>query len=99
MRQVLNHWLQATRRKRSLAEREEELNRAVLSQAYDKWRDKFLENNLRPAVRFSVSLLFKISHFLDIKELDVLLQSQTNLLFKMFRIWEARTPVSSLQRV
>jgi hypothetical protein len=97
MRQVLNHWFQATRRKRSLAEREEELNRAVLSQAYDKWRDKFLENNLRPAVRSCISSLFTMSHFLGTKELDVLLQSQTNLLFKMFRIWEARTPVSSLQ--
>jgi hypothetical protein len=97
MRQVLNHWLQATRRKRSLAEREEELNRAVLSQAYDKWRDKFLENNLRPAVRFCILVPLEVSHFKDIKELDVLLQSQTNLLFKMFRIWEARTPVSSLQ--
>ncbi|KIM30161.1 hypothetical protein M408DRAFT_294465 [Serendipita vermifera MAFF 305830] len=74
MRRVLNHWVQATRRKRSLLEREEELNRMVLSQVYDKWRDRYLENNLRPA------------------ELDVLLQSQTNLLFKMFRIWEARTP-------
>jgi len=63
MRQVFNHWLHATRRKRSLTEREEELNRAVLSQAYDKWRDKFLENNLRPAVRIYQSIEpFLISH-------------------------------------
>jgi hypothetical protein len=29
-----------------------------------------------------------------LQELDVLLQSHTNLLFKMFRLWEARTPVN-----
>lgn len=50
MRQVLNQWLQATRRKRSLTEREEEMTKMVLAQVYDKWRDRYLENTLRPAV-------------------------------------------------
>ncbi|KAG8824056.1 hypothetical protein FRC17_009185, partial [Serendipita sp. 399] len=73
LRRVLNLWVHSTHRKRSLLEREEEFNRGLLSVALEKWRDKYIENSLRPA------------------ELDVLLQSQTNLLFKMFRIWEART--------
>lgn len=73
MRRVLSHWLHSTRRKQFLAEREEELRRRLLLHAYEKWREKYLEIELRPA------------------ELDVLLQSQANLLFKFLRRWESRT--------
>lgn len=52
MRRVLNHWFYATRRKQSLAEREEEFSRSLVSQAFEKWRDRFLENSLREVVWF-----------------------------------------------
>lgn len=73
IRRVLGQWRHATRRQRSLLVREEEFKKAILLQALEKWRDKFLEISLQPI------------------ESDVLMLSQTNLLFKMFRLWEART--------
>ena len=91
LRRLLWVWVAATRRKRLLTDREEELRRSRLLRTWESWRDRYIENGLRDIVCPPQAGLH--SNLLPLQEMDVVLQSHTNLLFKTFRVWEAKATV------
>ena len=51
LRRLLWVWVASTRRKRLLADREEEVRRSRLLRAWESWQDRYIENGLRNIVR------------------------------------------------
>lgn len=92
LRRLLWVWIAATRCKRLLADREEEVQRSRLLRAWESWRDRYIENGLRNIVCPSQEERLR-SNLLPPQEMDVVLQSHTNLSFKTFRVWEAKATV------
>ncbi|KAH8833803.1 hypothetical protein DL96DRAFT_1578456 [Flagelloscypha sp. PMI_526] len=77
VRKSFQRWLAATRAaryRRVTAERQEKEKRLkLLHWAWDKWRDQYLDEKLRPL------------------EVEVLLQTQKNMLFRAYGIWYRQT--------
>ncbi|TFK54938.1 hypothetical protein OE88DRAFT_1653513 [Heliocybe sulcata] len=77
IRRTFHKWLSASRasrhRRQVLQEKEAEIKLAALAFAWDKWRDKFKDERLRPI------------------EIDLLMSTQRNTLFRAFGIWHSRT--------
>lgn len=77
IRRTFHKWLAAARasrhRRKVLQEKEAEIKRASLAAAWDKWRERFKDERLRPI------------------EIDLLMRTQRNTLFRAFGIWHSKT--------
>lgn len=96
LRKCLHRWLSATRTERrrriTLKEKEEKMNTRILVDAWDKWREHFVEEKLRTMV--SRVVLQYAQKLMNRKERNVFLQHRRNLLFRTFGVWHSKTKVS-----
>lgn len=101
MRKMFYRWLTAARKSRHrrllLQQKEDELKMAVVADAWDKWRERYLAIRLQPIVSgLRVHLTIECSF--NIAQADAcLIQSQRNLVFRAFGIWHSKTKVSELR--
>jgi protein SFI1 len=93
---MFHHWLSSTRNSRrrrvTLRQKEDVMKRACIAVAWDKWRDRFTNEKLRPIVSahdFSGNMLNKPY----LQEHSATVQSQHNLLFRAFGMWHSKTNV------
>lgn len=97
IRRMFHRWLAAARasqhRRVTLQQKEEEMKQTAITTAWDRWRDCFKDEKLRPIVRLSVSMSGLTLILTFIQEYDVILQSQRNLLFRSFGLWHSKTKV------
>ncbi|KAF8628451.1 hypothetical protein AX15_003966 [Amanita polypyramis BW_CC] len=103
LRKFLHRWLAATRvtrrRRFTLGEKEEEISSMFLIKAWDKWRERFVEEKLRTMEREVVSqnrknLLFRtfgVWHS-KTKPLPALRFQATHLKAKYFVVWRSALP-------
>ncbi len=96
VRRIFHQWLAAARaarhRRLLLQRREDEVKLATMEMAWDKWRDKFKDDQLRPIV--SIALTSSV-HFSDQngQEYELLIRNQQNALRHVLDAWKAKTKV------
>lgn len=94
MRRLFSRWLAlarlSRRRRRMLKEKEDELRHSMLAYTWDKWRDRFNDEKLRPIVSYvyvpNLELMIRQEH-------AVIIQTQRNALFRAFGLWHSKTKV------
>lgn len=82
-------------RRERLARKQEEMKLSLMSAAWERWRDHFLERRLRPTVRVG-RVFWSYGNLTLSQEFDVGQQMEATLLFRAFRHWESKTRVSGI---
>jgi protein SFI1 len=94
-------WLSAARsarhRRITLQGKEDQMKAACIAVTWNKWRERFVDEKLRPVVSILPHLPLAITSDRS-QEYDVIIQSQRNMLFHAFGIWQSKTKVSLLYR-
>jgi protein SFI1 len=85
-KRALEHRRQTYQRKEAL------LRRTIIITAWEKWRERFMEEKLQPLVRDVLEWLIS-SHQLLLQEYQVILQNQRNIVSRVFELWLSKTAV------
>lgn len=97
MRRMFHRWLSAAKTSRHrrlvLQEREEELRMNLLEKAWDKWREKYKAERLRPLVGIQ-HVPETVLDLLVVQEHALSIQLQKHRLYQAFLIWNAKTMVN-----
>jgi len=94
---MFHRWLTAARARRHkriiLREKELELDRASVRVAWDRWRERYMDEKLRPLVSFAISLTMRTCLTLKFQLFQIAIQNQKNCLFRAFGVWHSKTRV------
>ena len=94
---MFHRWLTAARARRHkriiLREKELELDRASVQVAWDRWRERYMDEKLRPLVSFAISLTIRTCLTRKSQLFQIAIQNQKNCLFRAFGVWHSKTRV------
>lgn len=96
IRRVFHRWFSLARttrhRRLILQQKEDDVKFSIIAVAWEKWRDLYNDEKLRPIVRLIPQPPIELE-LMILQEYNVATQTQKNLLFWAFGMWHSKTKV------